>query len=74
MVLECCVAARATVLITGDSELLELAPGVSRVSGLRRLRILSLRAYLGARFGEEKLMADESKSRSGAATSSGTSV
>jgi putative PIN family toxin of toxin-antitoxin system len=49
MVLECCRAARATVLITGDSDLLDLAPVVPRVSGLRRLRILSARAYLERR-------------------------
>ena len=46
MVLECCRAARATVLITGDEDLLELAEPVTRISGLRRLRIVSPRAYL----------------------------
>jgi putative PIN family toxin of toxin-antitoxin system len=49
MVLDCCRAARAAVLITGDDDLLELAPLVSRVSGLRRLRILRPRAYLEGR-------------------------
>jgi predicted nucleic acid-binding protein len=49
MVLECCRAARATVLITGDSDLLDLATVVPRVSGLRRLRIFSARAYLESR-------------------------
>ena len=46
VVLECCRAARATVLITGDSDLLELATVVPRVSGLRQLRILTPRSYL----------------------------
>jgi hypothetical protein len=49
MVLECCRAARATVLITGDGDLLALAKAVTQVSGLRRLRILSPRAYLETR-------------------------
>jgi putative PIN family toxin of toxin-antitoxin system len=49
MVLECCRAARATVLITGDRDLLALANAVTQFSGLRRLRILSPRAYLETR-------------------------
>ena len=49
MVLECCRAARATVLVTGDGDLLALAKAVTKVSGLRRLRILSPRAYLETR-------------------------
>jgi len=46
MVLECCCTARATVLITGDADLLELAELAARMRGLRRLRIVSPRAYL----------------------------
>ncbi len=49
MLLECCRAARSTVLITGDSDLLALAKPVRRISGMRRLRILSPRAYIAKR-------------------------
>jgi len=44
MVLECCRAARANFLITGDRDLLNL--DVSRIAGLRRLRIVSPRTYV----------------------------
>ncbi len=46
MVLECCRAARATVLITGDRDLLDLAAQAIRTAGLRRLAILSPRAFV----------------------------
>jgi putative PIN family toxin of toxin-antitoxin system len=46
MVLECCRAARASVLITGDRDLLDLARTVTRTAGLRRLAILTPRAFL----------------------------
>jgi len=45
MVLECCRAARASVLITGDRDLLDLAGKASRTAGLRRLAILTPRAF-----------------------------
>jgi putative PIN family toxin of toxin-antitoxin system len=48
MVLECCRAARASSLITGDRDLLSL--DVSGIAGLRRLRIVSPRAYLDRRY------------------------
>jgi putative PIN family toxin of toxin-antitoxin system len=44
MVLECCRAARAQLLVTGDRDLLDL--DVSRAVGLRRLQIVSPRRYL----------------------------
>ena len=44
MVFECCRAARADLLISGDRDLLDL--DVSAVAGLRGLRILNARAYL----------------------------
>ncbi len=46
MVLECCRAARASVLITGDRDLLDLAASVPRTPGLRRLAILTPRAFI----------------------------
>ena len=46
MVLECCRAARASVLITRDRDLLDLAERASRTARLRRLAILSPRAFL----------------------------
>ena len=45
MVLECCRAARASVLITGDRDLLDLAATAPRTAGLRRLAILTPRAF-----------------------------
>lgn len=47
MVLECCRAARASFLITGDRDLLSL--DVSGIAGLRRLQIVSPRVYLDHR-------------------------
>lgn len=44
MVLECCLAAKATTLVTGDRDLLEV--DLSAVTGLRRLRIMSPRAFV----------------------------
>jgi len=46
MVLECCFASRADVLITGDADLLEISRTSLRASGLRRLRILRPRSYV----------------------------
>jgi predicted nucleic acid-binding protein len=46
MVLECCRAARASVLITGDRDLLDLAERAPRTAGLGRLAILSPRGFL----------------------------
>ncbi len=46
MLLECCQAAKADVLMTGDKDLLALAHAARTVAGLNRLRILTPRAYL----------------------------
>ena len=46
MVLECCLAARADRLITGDRDLLDLGPGVVAVPALKRLRIVTPRSYV----------------------------
>jgi predicted nucleic acid-binding protein len=46
MVLECCRAARASVLITGDRDLLDLAGRVGRTVGLRRLDIVTPRTFV----------------------------
>lgn len=46
MVLECCLAARAELLITGDRDLLEIPRPPLRTAGLRRLRILRPANYL----------------------------
>ncbi|MCL6642415.1 MAG: putative toxin-antitoxin system toxin component, PIN family [Candidatus Bipolaricaulota bacterium] len=46
IVLECCRAAQARFLITGDRDLLELSTDVLRKVSLRRLQILSPRAFL----------------------------
>jgi len=46
MLLECRHAAKATVLMTGDKDLLALAHALRTVTGLNRLRILTPRAYL----------------------------
>jgi putative PIN family toxin of toxin-antitoxin system len=40
MILECCLAARAELLITGDRDLLEVSRASLRAAGLRKLRIL----------------------------------
>jgi putative PIN family toxin of toxin-antitoxin system len=48
MVLDCCRAARAQHLITGDHDLLDLGPGIAHVPGLTRLQIVTPRAYLDA--------------------------
>jgi len=45
MVLECCLAAGADFLVTGDKDLLEIDP-VRVESMLPKLRILTPRAYL----------------------------
>jgi putative PIN family toxin of toxin-antitoxin system len=46
MVLECCLTARANVLVTGDKDLLELDSDMLRRVGLGKLLIVSPRAYL----------------------------
>jgi putative PIN family toxin of toxin-antitoxin system len=48
MVLECCLAARADFLVTGDRDLLDLPAAVMRASGLGQLRIMTPRAYVSA--------------------------
>jgi predicted nucleic acid-binding protein len=44
--LECCQAARASVLLTGDRDLLDLAEIAPRTAGVRRLAILTPRAFI----------------------------
>lgn len=46
MVLECCRAARARFLITGDRDLLELDQQALKEASLERLQILSPRAFV----------------------------
>lgn len=46
MVLECCLAAKADFLITGDKDLLEINSRELRETGLSRLRILRSRDFL----------------------------
>ena len=46
MILECCLAAKAHLVITGDRDLLEINPRTLQASGLRRLKILSPAKYL----------------------------
>lgn len=46
MILECCHAARADVLLTGDKDLLDLALPVLQTPGFARLRIINPRTYL----------------------------
>lgn len=46
MVLECCLAADANVLITGDRDLLDIQRNALRAAGLRRLQILGPSKYL----------------------------
>jgi putative PIN family toxin of toxin-antitoxin system len=46
MVLECCLAADADVLVTGDRDLLDIRRNAIRATGLRRLRILRPSEYL----------------------------
>jgi putative PIN family toxin of toxin-antitoxin system len=48
MVLECCLAARADVLVTGDKDLLDIAPQTLCDAGLRKMRILSPRSYVAS--------------------------
>ena len=45
MVLECCLTARANVLVTGDKDLLELGSDILRQVGLGKLLIVSPRVY-----------------------------
>lgn len=51
MVLECCLTARANVLITGDKDLLELGSDVLRRVGLGKLLVVSPRVYLDSAMG-----------------------
>lgn len=46
MVMECCLAADADVLVTGDRDLLDIRRNALRAVGLRRLRILRPSEYL----------------------------
>jgi putative PIN family toxin of toxin-antitoxin system len=46
MILECCLAAQADVLVTGDRDLLDIRRGDLRAAGLRKLRILRPSEYL----------------------------
>jgi putative PIN family toxin of toxin-antitoxin system len=46
MILECCLAAHADLLVTGDKDLLELSSGILRRIGHRKLLVLSPRVYL----------------------------
>ncbi|MFN8625178.1 MAG: putative toxin-antitoxin system toxin component, PIN family [Candidatus Binatia bacterium] len=46
MVLACCRAARATVLLTGDRDLLALAEKLPSLAGFRRLTVLTPRAFI----------------------------
>jgi uncharacterized protein len=48
MVLECCVAARADLLLTGDRDLLDLDRDLLGAAGLGSLRVLTPRAYLAS--------------------------
>ena len=48
MVLECCVAARADLLLTGDRDLLDLDRNVLGAVGLGSLRVVTPRAYLAS--------------------------
>lgn len=46
MVLECCLAAHAELLITGDRDLLDIPATSLRIAGLRSLRILRPARYV----------------------------
>lgn len=46
MILECCHAARADVLLTGDKDLLDIIPSLLQASGFARLLIINPRTYL----------------------------
>ena len=46
MILECCLAAKADYLITGDKDLLEINPNSLKFVGLEKLKILNPRDYL----------------------------
>ncbi len=46
MILECCHASAADVLVSGDRDLLEIPRGDLRTSGLQKLRIFRPRDYL----------------------------
>ncbi len=47
MVLECCHASVADVLVTGDRDLLDIPRGDLRGSGLQKLRVFRPIDYLG---------------------------
>jgi uncharacterized protein len=51
MILECCLATRADLLVTGDRDLLELSANMLRRVGLRKLLVVSSRAYLDSAAG-----------------------
>ena len=46
MLLECCLAADADLLVTGDSDLLDIPRDTLKAVGLRKLRILRPGQYL----------------------------
>ena len=46
MLLECCLAADADLLITGDNDLLDIQRNALRAAGLRKLRIIRPGQYL----------------------------
>jgi predicted nucleic acid-binding protein len=48
MLLECCLAARADLLLTGDRDLLDVDRDLLGAAGLGSLRIVTPRAYLGS--------------------------
>jgi uncharacterized protein len=46
MLLECCLAADADILVTGDNDLLDISHKALNAAGLRKLRILRPGQYL----------------------------
>jgi predicted nucleic acid-binding protein len=48
MVLECCFAARADLLLTGDRDLLDLDRNLLGAAGLANLGVVTPRAYLAS--------------------------
>jgi uncharacterized protein len=48
MLLECCLTARADVLVTGDKDLLEISTQALQSAGLGRLQIQKPSTYVGS--------------------------
>jgi len=46
MIVDCCLAARAKILVTGDRDLLDITPDKLRAGGLRGLKICNPAEYL----------------------------